>query len=219
MKVLGIGEILWDVFSDRELLGGAALSFITTCQRWGHSSTLFSAVGEDERGIRALEAMRASGLSVAFIQKNERYATGTAVVMTEPRGEPTFEIVRPAAYDFLQFSEETRERLANYEFDWLYFGTLMQNTTRIEEITSRLASLSPNIRCFYDVNLRPNQWSLPLVHRLFHLSSVVKLNEDEARTLAKLGGAAAGAFSLKSFCSDLAILFDIEVVCVTLGKR
>ena len=94
----------------------------------------------------------------------------------------------------------------------------MQNTTRIEEITSRLVSLSPKIRCFYDVNLRPNQWSLPLVHRLLHLSSVVKLNEDEARTLAKLGGAAAGAFALKSFCSDLAILFDIEVVCVTLGK-
>ena len=68
MKVLGIGEILWDVFADRELLGGAALNFITNCQRLGHSSTLLSAVGEDERGIRALEAMRAASLSVAFIQ-------------------------------------------------------------------------------------------------------------------------------------------------------
>ena len=218
MKVLGIGEILWDVFPDQELLGGAPLNFVTNCRRLGHSSILFSAVGEDQRGFLALEAMHASGLSVDFIQKDGGHPTGTAMVSTDPHGEPTFEVIRPAAYDFLRLPEGTLADLGNCDFDWLYFGTLMQKTHRIEQITAQLAMLSPRIRCFYDVNLRSGQWDLPLVQRLFHLASIVKLNVDEARTLAKLEGTRVEAFSLSSFCYDLTLLFDVEVVCVTLGK-
>ena len=40
MQVLSIGEILWDIFPDRELLGGAALNFSANIQRLGDSAGL-----------------------------------------------------------------------------------------------------------------------------------------------------------------------------------
>ena len=157
MKVLGIGEILWDVFEDEEFLGGAPLNFVTNCQRLDHSSTLLSAIGDDQRGGSALDAIRNSGIDMTYIRRQSELPTGTAVVTTDAHGEPSFEIVRPAAYDLLRLTEEVLIELRGLDFDWLYFGTLMQTEKRIEEITLQLAKLSPRIRCFYDVNLRPNQ--------------------------------------------------------------
>jgi sugar/nucleoside kinase (ribokinase family) len=49
MKVLGIGEILWDVFPDWELLGAAALNFCANLRLLGDSPTLLSGVDKDLR--------------------------------------------------------------------------------------------------------------------------------------------------------------------------
>lgn len=53
MQVLSIGEVLWDVFADRELLGGAPLNFSGNTARFRDSAALITAVGSDERGSRA----------------------------------------------------------------------------------------------------------------------------------------------------------------------
>ena len=45
MRVLSIGEILWDIFPDQERLGGAALNFSANIGRLGDSATLITAVG------------------------------------------------------------------------------------------------------------------------------------------------------------------------------
>jgi len=68
MNVLGIGEVLWDVFPSQEHLGGAALNFCANVQRLGGRATLISGVGNDDRGHRAIEAMRALGLDTRCIQ-------------------------------------------------------------------------------------------------------------------------------------------------------
>ena len=179
---------MWDVFADQEFLGGAPLNFATNCQRLDHSSALLSAIGNDQRGELALEAMRSSGVDTTFIQKESELPTGTAVVTSDADGEPSFEIIRPAAYDLIKLTEETLGELRSSDFDWLYFGTLMLTEPRVEEITLQLAKLSPGIRCFYDVNLRPNQWNIGLVQRLLRLATVVKLNESEAKIISESNG-------------------------------
>jgi sugar/nucleoside kinase (ribokinase family) len=40
MEVLSVGEILWDVFLDRELLGGAPLNFSVNAVRLGGTAAL-----------------------------------------------------------------------------------------------------------------------------------------------------------------------------------
>jgi fructokinase len=222
MQVLSIGEILWDIFPEKELLGGAALNFSANIGRLGDAAALITAVGEDARGRAAREAMERLGLTTQFLQVVPELPTGYARVGTTSAGEPSFEIPRPAAFDRISLTSEMRDSAVRLRPDWLYFGTLLQIEPALEKTTAELASTLPGVRCFYDMNLRTGQWNLPLVQRLCRLASVVKLNESEARTLEDLSGIQADAFflqsfSLESFCQLWSTEYRIDSICITLG--
>src|SRR5580692_1094193 len=68
VKIVSIGEILWDVFPDAERLGGAPFNFTVNAHRLGHEVRFISAVGQDDRGLRALNRVTRLGLSVAFVR-------------------------------------------------------------------------------------------------------------------------------------------------------
>jgi fructokinase len=220
MLACGIGEVLWDIFSDHEQFGGAALNFCVNLQRLGDEAVLLSAVGNDEHGRIALERMRSVGLTTRGIEAIDGLATGTATVGTADNGEPTFVIHRPAAFDALSTSinSPTVTQLKDGGVQWIYFGTLLQTVPKIEQFTGELADYLLPARAFYDINLRPGQWNLPLVKRLSQLASVVKLNEGEAQTLFELTQSGDTEFSLEGFCQMWASTFDIDVICVTLGS-
>ncbi len=219
MKVLGIGEILWDVFPDQELLGGAALNFCANLRRLGDSPTLLSGIGQDQRGSRACTGMKRLGLAIDFVQTINRLPTGVATVKMNSDGEPHFAIQRPSAFDGIALSTKLLETLRPFEFDWLYFGTLMQTEAKVERATHELASHLPGVRCFYDMNLRAGHWNFELVKRLSGLASILKLNESEAEIMAELSGTIRAEFSLETFCREWAAQFQIDVICVTLGPR
>ncbi len=218
MKVLSIGEILWDVIGDREFLGGAPLNVCANLQRCGDRAWLVSAVGNDRRGTKALEAMTALGLDTRFIQTRPDRPTGSAHVRYDAKGEHTFEIVRPAAFDELKLSPDSTVDLQKLEPDWLYMGTLLQTDPRMEALVHALVGRMPGIRCFYDMNLRQGHWNLELVERLCRYACILKLNEIEVRTLSTLSQIlCAEDYSLETFCRVWAERFQIEVICVTLG--
>ena len=218
MKVLSIGEILWDLFPDQELLGGAALNFSANINRLGDSAALITAVGEDVRGRAAREAMKTLGLTTEFVQVAKGRPTGVACVKMGLTGEPSFEIPRPAAFDAVSTTSKMLEATMLLKPDWLYFGTLMQIEPLVEKTTVDLASSLPGVRCFYDMNLRGGHWNFALVERLCMMASVLKLNEFEAKTLGELSGIRADAFSLESFCGFWAARYDIDLICITLGS-
>ena len=64
MRIVSIGEILWDVIGQAEHLGGAPLNFAAHAHKLGHEVFLVSAVGDDERGRSS--AMRARSESVSW---------------------------------------------------------------------------------------------------------------------------------------------------------
>ena len=218
MKVLSIGEILWDVMGEREFLGGAPLNVCANLQRCGDQAWLISAVGDDSRGAKALEAMTALGLDTKFIQTTPERPTGSAHVRNDVKGEPTFEIVRPAAFDKLKLSPSSFADIRKLEPDWLYMGTLLQTEPAMEALGHSLVEQLPGVRCFYDMNLRQGHWDLELVERLCKSASVLKLNEIEAQTLSALSRISSSqGYSLETFCTAWAERFRIDVVCVTLG--
>jgi len=222
MRVWSIGEVLWDVFPDQERLGGAPLNVCANLHRMGDSATLLSAVGNDERGRLALASMAALGLDSRYVRVVEHLPTGVALVRIAADGEPSYQIPRPAAFDALETGPEAlasalREAVET-RVDWLYFGSLLQTSQEIEQFTRQLARLLPQTRCFYDINLRTGQWSLPLVERLSSMATVMKLNEDEAETLFRLRWPLETDYSLAAFCGRWATLYDLETICVTLGK-
>lgn len=218
MRVVSVGEALWDVFGETEFLGGAPLNFSANIQRLGNSVVLLTAVGDDVRGKRTIEQMRALCLTTDFVQIVTERPTGTAVVATDSSGSATFVIDRPAAFDLVRTDHEILSRLKALKPDWVYFGTLAQTDARNEEVLLELASQCPDAKRFYDMNLRTGHWNLDLVQRLSRIATVLKLNDEEAELLFKLTFGAR-EFNLEQFCRHWSSTYGVETICITVGSK
>lgn len=209
MKILAAGEILWDVFENGEHLGGAALNFAAHARRLGHDVELVSAVGDDERGHRALARMRELELSTRFVRTVSEAPTGIVTVKVAADGQPQFTIHRPAAYDFAAAPAE------DYRPDWIYFGTLFQMYPHPRDLVRTLIEAHGEARRFYDVNLRVDSYTPELVQALMGSADVVKLNDAEMDTVrAMLGGEPGG---LEDFARGCAARFGWRAACITRG--
>ncbi len=216
MSILSAGEVLWDVFAHRELLGGAPLNFSAMASRLGHDVTLLTAVGDDDRGLRALTAIRNLGLSTDCVQTIPSVSSGAAIVTTDSEGNASYRIDRPAAFDGFQLDEQTLARLQALPPSWLYFGTLAQAAPGSPALIESLRRRFPGLPRFYDINLREGHWNFPLVQRLSASARVLKLNHSEAELLHRHLHPLC-TFSLESFCREWAAAHRIATICVTLG--
>jgi fructokinase len=216
MRLITIGEILWDVIGGQEHLGGALLNLSVHASRLGHDVSLVSAVGADQRGDRALEAMSALGLSTELVQRSHECSTGIVTVTVANDGQPEFEIHRPAAYDSMKVDKAALERLGSWDPDWVCFGTLLSMYPRGRNVLFETMDTLPRARRFYDVNLRPKSFTPELVLELLGRASVVKLNQDEVRSLDTMFQ--RGNRTLEEFCRDHAVRWGWEAVCVTRGE-
>jgi fructokinase len=210
MKLVSLGEILWDLIGGRELLGGATFNFSVQLSRLGHEVAFLSAVGDDDRGRRALETASQLGLSTKFIRTVEDAPTGTVSVTLDAQAQPSYVIHRPAAYDFVALPPLDPP-------DWIYYGTLQFMEPRMHALLLELLGRYPNARRFYDINLRKNSYTAPLVLELLQRSTVVKLNDEELVEVQKMAGTSHS--STESFCREYAARFHWEAVCVTRGER
>src|ERR687896_317729 len=88
-RVLGIGELLWDLLPDGPRLGGAPFNVVAHLRHMGHDVALLSGVGDDERGRAALaEAARYAPDALVFgtlaqQSPSVRHAT-TGVIEAKP---------------------------------------------------------------------------------------------------------------------------------------
>src|SRR5215203_143285 len=76
--IVGIGEVLWDVYPDgRKVAGGAPFNFAFHCHQLGHPAVIVSRVGDDDLGRELRERVRELGLSDEYIQTDDEHPTGT----------------------------------------------------------------------------------------------------------------------------------------------
>ncbi len=219
MRIVAVGEILWDIIGEHEYLGGAPLNFAVHAQKLGHEAFLVSAVGDDDRGRRTLASLRQWGLSTELVQVLPGRQTGTALVELDAEGKPAFRIVRPAAYDFVTLSQEQLRSVTELRPDWIYFGTLYPMSAQALDSTLKLLQAMPSARHFYDVNLRECNWSLALVEQLSSHADVIKLSDSEAESLDGLLNTGEQEGSVEYFCRRWASRYGCETICVTLGER
>lgn len=210
MRVAALGEILWDLIGDQELLGGATFNFSVQLSRLGHDVAFLSAVGDDDRGRRALQAAQQFGLSTKFIHTTTDAPTGTVSVTVDTQGQPSYVLHRPAAYDFVALAEIPDPQ-------WIYHGTLQLIEPRMRALLDDLIRRYPAARRFYDINLRKDSYTTPLVLDLLEYANVVKLNDDELEHVQKMTGAHRS--SIEDFCRENAVRFGWDAVCVTRGEH
>jgi fructokinase len=215
-RIVSIGEILWDVFPDSDRLGGATFNFSVNARRLGHEVTFVSAVGDDERGRAARLRTETLGLDADFIQVVPGAPTGWVSVGLDSPGHPDFIIHRPAAYDRVVLGEPELARLAAWNPDWIYYGTLHQIEPASRAVTRKLMEALPAARTFYDVNLRRDSYSPELVLQLLSEADAVKLNDDEVAAVESMAGSAGAG--LQQFTADWSWRMGWRAVAVTRGK-
>ena len=217
MKIVSIGEVLWDILPSTEHLGGAPFNFAWHAHNLGHEVCFVSAVGDDPYGNQALERIAESGLSTRFIRRVHDCPTGTVTVSTDSLGLPHYAIDRPAAYDFPALSPAEFDALLSPAPDWIYFGTLQQMSAPAHALTLKLMSAAPAAKRFYDINLRINSYTPELVRTLARHTNILKLNEQEVPALRHIGGFQGD--SVAQFCRNCRRIFQLNAVCVTLGPK
>lgn len=219
MRIVSVGEILWDVIGENEYLGGAPLNFAAHSQKLGHEVYPLSAVGNDARGRKALEMLKSRGMSTEFIQVLDK-PTGTALVELDMQGKPTFRIVRPVAYDFVDLTDDELKRIATLNPDWIYLGTLYHMSPQALASTKKLLKAVPKARRFYDINLREGHWNLATIEQLSAFATITKLSDSEAESLDATVDASEGpGHSIENFCHRWADRFGCQAMCVTFGER
>ena len=210
--IVGLGEVLWDVFPNRSVLGGAPANFAYNANQLGYDSYIVSAVGNDELGEKALSLLDERGLS--YVINKVDYPTGSVGVELNDKGVPNFTIHEGVAWDNIPFTDELKE-LAS-KTDTVSFGTLAQRcNTSNDTIKQFLNAMPENSHKVFDINLRQHFYSKEVIEDSLRLSTMLKLNEDEVLVIADLFG--YKETDEKVLCKDLLHKYDLELVILTKG--
>jgi len=213
-KVVGLGEVLWDVLPERTCLGGAPANFAYITTLMGDQGIVASRVGEDSQGIEALRRMEELGLNIDYVQTDRNHRTGLVNVQVDGNGQPRFEIAHPVAWDFLEWTSDWR-KLAE-QADAVCFGSLAQRSeTSRKTIRHFLSATLPGTLKVFDVNLRQSYYSAEILAESMQLADIVKLNDDELPKIMSLSKLPHK--DPLSSAERLIQAYNLKVVCITRG--
>ena len=184
--ILGIGELLWDILPEGERLGGAPANFAVMAGRLGNHAAILSRIGRDELGRQAVDRLNPMPVDVSLLEVDPAHPTGR-VTVSSVQGEPEYTIHQPAAWDFLELTDEWI-RLAE-RADAICFGTLAQRSAGSRQAIQTLAA-ETRATCLrvFDVNLRPPFYSGEVIQESLELAAVVKMNQEETPLVLQLLG-------------------------------
>lgn len=214
-KVVGLGELLWDVFPDGKRPGGAPANVAFQSQQLGGQGIVVSRVGADELGDELVQFLESKGLRTDAIQRDETSPTGRVTVSINAQNQPEYVIHEGVAWDFMEFDEHLQFVMS--QVDAVCFGTLAQrNPVSRETIRKAVAATSEECLRVYDVNIRQQYFDNDRITQSLQLANVVKLNDEEVELLAPLLGLPVDE---SDFAQRLVEQFDLNLVCVTRGAK
>jgi fructokinase len=218
--VVGLGELLWDLFPAGKQLGGAPANFAYITSLLGDEGIPASRLGEDDLSAEALQRLRELGLPTEFIQRDADHPTGTVKVEVDSSGQPRFEISQSVAWDFLAWTPQW-QTLAQHA-DAVCFGSLAQRSEASRAtIRGFLSVMRPEALRVLDVNLRQDFFTAKILAESMELASVVKLNHEELPRIMQLFDLEhSSRESLEeSSARRLLTTHHLDLVCVTRGTN
>lgn len=213
--VVGLGEVLWDLFPDGPQFGGAPANFACHAAMLGADAYVVSRVGDDELGERAIAALRRHGVEARLVGRDRDYPTGTVRVELDDEGSPRFEIAGDAAWDHIPWADEL-EGLAR-RADAVCFGTLAQRAeTSRGTIRRFLEATGRDCLRILDVNLRRPFFDPRVLIDSLRLADAVKLNEEELPLVASICELAGSA---RDVLGGLRARYGLRLVALTRGAE
>jgi len=212
--IVGIGEILWDVFPNRKILGGAPANFAYHASQFGFEGYAVSAIGKDSPGDEILANLAEKSLN--YIIERTDYPTGTVQVTLNSAGVPQYEICEGVAWDYIPMNSKM-EKLAK-ETKAVTFGSLAQRNAVSRETINRFLDLLPEdaFRIF-DINLRQHYYTKELIEQYLLKCNILKINEEEVAAVCALFGWTD--LSESAFCQKILSDYRLRLVILTRGTE
>ena len=205
IKALCIGELLWDIFPDKKVWGGAPANFIFHTSQFGADATAYTAVGNDQLGKELKEAVLQS--KIKLDAQSVDFPTGVVNVNIDSDGVASYEFNSNCAWDQLPFTENL-QRLSS-EADLITFGTLAQRSaTSRNTIMKALSKRKPSAKVLFDINIRQNFYSKEIIEASLKEADFLKINEEEVLIMYDLFG---------KNLHEIQQEFNLELIILTLG--
>ncbi len=186
-QIIGLGEVLWDVFPNGPRFGGAPANF--ACCAAGVSGSavqvsMMSAVGKDSLGRQGLNEFRKRHVDVTHVVPLD-LQTGQVLVQLDAQGQASYQFLEDTAWDHIAWTTSL-QNLAE-QADAVCFGTLGQRSVVSREtIRQFMNSTREGCLRILDINLRPPYWSDAVILESLPLANVLKLNNDELPIVASI---------------------------------
>ena len=218
--VVGLGELLWDLFPRGKQLGGAPANFAYITALLGDCGIVASRIGDDRLGQEALWHLKSNCLDVHHVQRDLVHPTGTVRVEVDSKGQPEYVITENVAWDFMEFSEDWISLARSTHA--VCFGSLAQrNAVSRATIRAFLAALPSFAIGIFDVNLRQSYFSSEILRDSARFAKVLKLNHEEFPRFLDLmqcplkPSERTDITSARWLCKE----FGIQLACITRGAH
>ena len=214
-KLVGIGEVLWDMLPGGKRLGGAPANFTYHARSLGADARLVSRLGYDELGWAARSRLAALGVPGHCLEMDPSRPTGTVSVEIAADGQAKYHFPENVAWDAL--AGDPAGRLAVSQADAICFGTLAQRQEPSRStIRSLVAAAARSALRIFDVNLRQSFFTPEVIEESLKLANVLKVNDAELPRLAAM-------FQLtgdeRTQISQLAGRYRLRLVACTRGSN
>ena len=208
-RIIIFGEILWDCLPSGPRLGGAPLNVAANLSLLGHEAIMVSALGKDEFGERALEAMGRYGVNTDLVRIGD-YPTGTVEVELDDQGDASYSFTPNCAWHHIA---ELMEEKPLPEGDAILYGSLAnhvpKNWSWLQTQLNDFGGLK-----FCDINLR-DPWDLDLVKEIAATPDILKCNEAEYEAIV---GTEASVSDMRLLRSAKEVIPGFpKNLCITFG--
>lgn len=215
--IVGLGELLWDIFLEGKCFGGAPANFAYHISALGHKGIIASRIGKDRLGKEIIDVIVALGLMMEYIQIDPNHPTGTVDVRIDSNGHPKYTITENVAWDFFEFDEKWK--ILAEKADAVCFGSLAQRSSESgTTIIEFLRDTGKEAVRIFDINLRQNFYSPEIITQSLEISSILKLNDEELPILIDLLGYQKKE-SEEELCRLLIEKYGLDLVCLTKGEN
>lgn len=210
--IIGLGEILWDIFPEGKILGGAPANFAYHVSQLGFNGYALSAVGNDPSGREILNSLEEKKLN--YLIETIDYPTGTVQVTLSGDGIPQYEICENVAWDNIPFTKRIENLAKNSAA--VCFGSLAQRHAISRETIKKFLMTVPT-ECIkiFDINLRQHFYKKDIIEESLQISDILKINEDEIKIVADIYG--WKEMDEQEICRQLLKQYSLGIVILTKG--
>lgn len=213
--IVGIGEVLWDHFEDKDnyVLGGAPFNFTYHVNQFGLNSLVISAIGNDKLGQK-LEA-DVKEKNVPYMLEHLNLPTGV-VNIKEVDGKPRYDILTERAWDHIPNTEQLKEIAANTKA--ACFGSLAQRSeTSRNSIFAFLDAMPSDALRIFDINLRQKWYTEEVIKTSLQKANVLKINDDELLIIQRMFGYID--ITQENTCRLIMRDYQLDMLILTCGDK